>query len=422
MAEPIQPQGASLRITINITNQESLYWLTKSPADPKSLKNSMERDPFKGLLNRGQLDSQRDDMNRDLEEIKDAVGENLELKDWNTITHVLHRLFKRGRILAYQLLGVNNLGTVERTFLAACPGWDNEARRPHLIEVDAPLMDIVPLELFPLFGMTFPGRITEDGRLFQVARRFLGFSTIVKRVNPHSFSEGPPDLKAAPTLPVKFFRSSDLDSAQRELDFLLGRKELKLDHVWPTKRYTDEQFARNLASFLCHPERRFNNSKQHLPDQIHHFSCHCSADDDLSGRSFLSLGGAYRDYEVTIDDLTDWFADRSNSRRRTKAEGLPLIFLNACGSSIIRPSGVASFPGLFLGNGNRGFIGTETSIPDDFAAEFSIRFYSKLFQRKSLGRAVHSAKWSMLQRYRNPLGIFYTVYANTDTKISNRRN
>jgi hypothetical protein len=80
---------------------------------------------------------------------------------------------------------------------------------------------------------------------------------------------------------------------------------------------------------------------------------------------------------------------------------------------------VVSFPKFFLKeNRNRGFIGTETNVPDGFAAEFSQMFYRSLLRGVSLGRAIYDAKWAMLREKNSPLGILYTVYADPDLCVS----
>jgi hypothetical protein len=77
------------------------------------------------------------------------------------------------------------------------------------------------------------------------------------------------------------------------------------------------------------------------------------------------------------------------------------------------PNGITSFPEMFLFNvGNRGVIGTETRIPDQFAAEFSEQFYLNLVRGATLGMAVFNARWTLLKRRNNPLGLLYSVYAN----------
>jgi hypothetical protein len=77
-----------------------------------------------------------------------------------------------------------------------------------------------------------------------------------------------------------------------------------------------------------------------------------------------------------------------------------------------------SFPRFFLqDNRNRGFIGTETNVPDAFAANFSRYFYSGLLNGLNLGEAIYEAKWAMLKNC-NPLGILYTNYADPELRVS----
>jgi len=94
-------------------------------------------------------------------------------------------------------------------------------------------------------------------------------------------------------------------------------------------------------------------------------------------------------------------------------ESYPLAFLNACGTSKTIPTALTSFPKGFLRT-YRGVIGTETPIPDDFAAAFSAKFYARFVRGYSLGEALHRARWDFLQQSCNPLGILYTAYANPD--------
>ena len=54
------------------------------------------------------------------------------------------------------------------------------------------------------------------------------------------------------------------------------------------------------------------------------------------------------------------------------------MFLNACGSAAVDVFSASSFVKLFIENGNRGFLGTETRVPDTFAAKLSRRFYQEL--------------------------------------------
>src|SRR5262249_34664392 len=98
----------------------------------------------------------------------------------------------------------------------------------------------------------------------------------------------------------------------------------------------------------------------------------------------------------------------------------PLVFLNACGSGSTNPSGVASFPALFLANNHRGFIGTEVAIPDDPAAAFSGYFYTRLLDGEPVGQALYGAEWDLLDNDESLLGMVYVSYADPELALRNR--
>jgi hypothetical protein len=95
----------------------------------------------------------------------------------------------------------------------------------------------------------------------------------------------------------------------------------------------------------------------------------------------------------------------------------PLVFANACQTSTIQPGAAASFPEIILKNGNTGFIGTETVVPDEVACEFAKCFYENLLHGNTLGDSVMNARYELLRRYHNPLGILYVFYAEPDMRV-----
>ena len=80
-------------------------------------------------------------------------------------------------------------------------------------------------------------------------------------------------------------------------------------------------------------------------------------------------------------------------------------------------TGVGSFPEVFLDVGNRSVIGTETRIPDAFAAAFSEKFYLTLIRGDPVGVSLFTARWSLLKHLRNPLGILYTLFGIPDLHV-----
>ena len=91
--------------------------------------------------------------------------------------------------------------------------------------------------------------------------------------------------------------------------------------------------------------------------------------------------------------------------------------MNSCGSGSLDPSGPGSFPDLFLGKGFSGFIGTETVVPEDYAAEFARDFYDNLLNELTLGKAFVLTRWRLLKGYSNPLGIIYTLFTEPEMGV-----
>jgi hypothetical protein len=138
----------------------------------------------------------------------------------------------------------------------------------------------------------------------------------------------------------------------------------------------------------------------------------------------MQLRGAGRDVRVTIGELGAELVrlaaesaeqDRPCMQRADK----PLVVMNACGTSVLNATSAVSFPALFLkDNENRGFVGTEIAVPDDVASTFSRFLYGELFLNScSLGEAVRRARRQLLERYGNPLGLAYSVYADPDMRV-----
>jgi hypothetical protein len=103
------------------------------------------------------------------------------------------------------------------------------------------------------------------------------------------------------------------------------------------------------------------------------------------------------------------------------ADSRPFVFLNACSSSLVDPLGATSFPNLFLERFHcRGFVGSETTVSDAVAAEFSRAFYTYLLQGVPLGEAFHNARWRLAREFGNPLGLFYSCYADPKMSVAKR--
>lgn len=349
-------------------------------------------------------------LKRSLDQVKDLVrGQNLTLEN---ASQALGKLNERGLTLVWQIFGESSEQVVN-IFQKSFPAWRAEGA-PAVMSVTAELSRFIPIEFLPLFELSEWPIVDDLATLEAAARRFPGFSVIVRREFPNTSISQDIVIKNEPKLPLKCFVNRSLRGSETEVNFFKSNESyIDIDGPWPMSKLSSSEFSKSIASYLRYADERFDGQPRAPIDQIQHFICHCEIDEDVSSDSILRFSDGN---EVTISALEAKFAIPSS---KNKPQFGPLIFLNACGTSRVDPMAVTSFPRFFLEeNRNRGFIGTETNVPDSFAAEFSRRFYRGLLKGLSLGRAIHDAKWGMLRDRMSPLGILYTVYADPDLHVS----
>jgi hypothetical protein len=412
------------------------------------IESQSGRVTVEGTFDRLGISSQKTAIKRDLDRFTGALGKNVEV-GFGEASKALQILHARGRTLLQSLFcrQPDKLKQAIDLFRASCPGWrragwDEDVPPPSLVQVDAPVRDIVPFDLLPILQYDEPGEVYDLDSLARAANSFLGFSAIVeRRILTKKPSEGVKDthtlpldanpelLNGDPKLRIQFFRYSGLSGAQIEERFLSNHPLVEFDGPWPKDGEAIPEFSRELAANLLEPTQGFYTQSPCRPDQISHFACHCDTSPDNYEDYTLKLAGVGlwpAQQTVTYRELQDKFfafdMESPNKHSSGTDKVRPLIFLNACGSSEVDPAGLASFPELFLDFGHRGFIGTETKIPDRFAAAFSEAFYVAFLNGERLGEAIYRARWNSLKRFRNPLGLLYGVYANPDMRVSSHRS
>jgi hypothetical protein len=287
------------------------------------------------------------------------------------------------------------------------------------------IAEIIPTEC--LVFDRFRGEIKNLQDMTKAVSGILGFSFIIRRVvNQFGLSQKQ-ELNNIPKLPLKYFHYESLAASEIERAFFERNTEyFDLDGPWPAE---DTYFAvEDFVKYLFRPDIGFCPTREerkleHSVDEIHHLSCHCSTEEKESRHHYLELTGSggieLGSMQDALQDYLDILED-SSDKDRVYEDG-PLVFLNACGSSSLSPLGVISFPEYFLDrnkNRNCGFIGSETRIPDRFAAEFSKQFYLHLIQGFGVGESVFIARHKLLRKFKNPLGILYTSYVNPYLHVS----
>ncbi len=179
-----------------------------------------------------------------------------------------------------------------------------------------------------------------------------------------------------------------------------NKKHFTVRTRWP------ESYTGNAAEKLT-TELLENNS------QVHHFISHCDSSPKADWRKSLQFGRK----NIKLSKLKAYhFEKDENSHDKLKNT---LLFLNNCGSASITPLTSVNFPQLFIEKfGYKGFIGTEHDIPDNFACQFAKVFYAYFLKQGHLGMGLFRTRWFFAKTHHNPLGLFYTLYANPDIRLS----
>ena len=302
-------------------------------------------------------------------------------------------------------------------FSSACPGWRTGQPRIPLVHAISPFSDYFPWEFLPLFDPYDEPQVTTLPELEAACRRFLGFGSVVERRSLAKSAAA--ILDATGSLPVRVVYEASYQGAQAELGFLRSRQpKVHIEGPYPHPGHQDG-CAPSLAQQLRDPTLGVDGQHRYRPDQIVHFACHCETPrdhppDDYTMRLAAEDGTSQT---IRLDDLIDGMHRADAWDHPDRHNRMPLVFLNACGTSVMDPASAASFLKPFADNRNRGFIGTMANVPDWLAARFSRTFYTELFSGRSAGEALHTSKWNLLYDYANPLGILYSLYADAGLRI-----
>jgi hypothetical protein len=387
-------------------------------------RDSTGKRPIPCAIDSEKLPALRRWVGEELQQVKNFLGTDLRPRSLKKAKRALNHLLEIGMYLADEIFG-DNLLLIQQRFQDLHPTWGELERVVPIVTIVASLEKTLPLELLPIFGPLKLEHIdlrsvSEEFALDQYLRRFLGFSVIVKRVIAREGEPRPGVLKNHPKLPIKLFVESTLPGVRKEIGYFTKTAAPWIDaEIWPKKG--NRGTVSDLVRKVWHCDQRTGTAPQNFSDQVHHFACHCDTTDKHSPKHYLTLGRNKADaFRATIREI---IAIRATLNRGDlpSADSRPFVFLNACSSSLVDPSGATSFPNLFLRRFHcRGFVGSETTVSDAVAAEFSRTFYTCLLQGAPLGEAFHSARWCLAREFGNPLGLFYSCYADPEMSVANR--
>jgi hypothetical protein len=424
-----------LSITIEIKNQDSQ--LVFSDVQVRGV-------PFRGRVYRGARD-QRLVLHRALQRIVSEIGADATdaspglvrrtieriaairryraRRHWARVTQAVRWLYERGQSLNEDLFG-DEVHEAQTIFERACPFWDKAepATLTHvpLIEIKGHLADAPPIEFLPLLAPEKqpPANIENITELTNALRPFVGFSALIKRTLDDRSQSQISELPGTPMLPVKFFRNMTLRYAGRELANLQRERRIAVDS-WPDAAALQRpDFACHVAHNLwIHDGARFDGSLSGAPFQVMHFACHCTTEGEADNYALMFGETGDTSTRVSLDQLKACRQQNGKQIRAYRDAAHPLVFMNACDSSVMDPTAVTSFPDFFLSRGSCAYIGTEAPVPDALAELISDAFYTELLTGASIGAALYRAKWHLAQVHNNPLGLLYMLYGNPDVTL-----
>lgn len=405
--------GTSISINLNTSNNQHEWTFTPIKGATLIVNNHFG----------GNLGDERKHLRQILEVFRGYFPNKAErFEDWGKISMAVNLLESFGQGMGERLFGYHEWGYVKHFFRKQLQQSLREDE-PFLVEVITPPAGITPIEFLPVFAEgKKPSTIRNAMDLEAAMRQFPAFSAVVRRVvlTGHPY-ERDNIIEAYPRLPLKLFYHAGLKGALKEKAFFEKMPMLELRGPWPIEDIPLDQIVETLADHLLDPSKKFQGRGACPPDQIQHFACHCDTSGPSSLEHSITLAHAPKaDRRVRIGELEEKIGRRAGWMKKKDAGVSPLIFLNACGSNAMTPMDSTSFLGLFH-HISRGMIGTEALVPDQFAAAFSESFYRYLIKHESLGKSIQQARLDMLRRHYIPLGILYTLYADSDIRVGNRR-
>jgi hypothetical protein len=163
---------------------------------------------------------------------------------------------------------------------------------------------------------------------------------------------------------------------------------------------------------------------------IVHFACHAENPKGAGAtRAYLSLTAHDNQLEMALHKLLTW-QEKGFMHR-------PFVFLNACSSAT--PGHMLqtlSFPTEILNFGAGGVVATACTIHDGFASAFASELYRRLLGQgkdsddskgqgrsripstsSDIGVALMETRLHFLEKYNNPLGLAYGLYAVSNQQL-----
>jgi hypothetical protein len=392
------PKGAAFALDVERTG--GVDSLVLSVPDPT-------RVIFRATVRAKDVNAAVDHLRVTLEKIHDIAGNSLQLTPQQS-SDTVDAMNDVAPGLAYGLFRGQPLGRFYEIARLRSPAALVPAHPPRIVEVRTPEDFAFPFELLP--WQLLP-RANRDPAIR--ARCLLGMSAIVRRRLDEERRTAWGRIENHPVLPVTVFRHENLTAADREIDYLNKAGDVvDLNGPWPRpgQNLPPTTAVRHL---LDSREGLDDATRRTTPVAVLHLACHCDTKNDAVSQHFLDLGGPHG--TISYADLT---TQASTPEAWSAARPRPLVFLNACGSAAPHLADRTSFTQFFIDQDFIGVLGTLCDISDEVAAHFAMVFYEALLRGRTVGEAMYDARWHLMDRHLNPLGLLYTYYGNPDLKLA----
>ena len=406
------PEGAALRLDVTGGGNARTMDVFAGDSEIRLARWSLDAEEVRDVL---------DEVRETLKQIHRVAGMSLDLTPQRS-AEAVDKLLYFAKGVGYGLFG-ERLGDLYEQAELRAPGAFDPSVAARIVEVTAPPDFSYPFELLTWRDPEdLPQEQRQDPALR--ARALLGMAAIVRRrfdskqedgeEQGEGEGEGRARIENEETLRVTVFRNPSLTGAKKEVDYFTDIGGLvKVYGPWPREGALAEfAAARHLMNSCIGLD-----GKPRQPVAVLHLACHCSTTGEAANFHYLNVGREYG--KVSLGDLKKELTARQVADAPIPR---PLVFLNACGTAVPQMADRSSFTKFLLRKKFLGVLGTLCDISNTVAAHFAMVFYEALLSGKTVGEAMHEARWHLMDRHRNPLGLLYTFYGNVDLKVSRSRD
>lgn len=376
-----QDYPVKINLTINRAGEQYIMYIQVQDGSP--LEAAIDMSPH-----------DLEDLNKQLQEELQAIGSDNIKSEKSLATE-----------LEAQLLPLAEMG--HRAFKKVFGNHDTWKRLQKWLTPDQQTsIQIVSESFFLPWELLYPVPVSLDEPLSY--EHFWGMNYSISRVIPQRPCPG----AFEPTV-IFFFHQPTLglmtcrrltSVVEKEIPFfvsLVREKKIlliELRALDPTKKR--EEFG-ELRSFL------------NTAFDLIHLACHASCDSRSHSLSHIRVSN---DFKISLNDMGNYLVDSENEP--LVFGGYPLVILNACETGNLNPLYTSFFAKEFLKHGARGVVATECEVPDAFAADFAQQLYGHLLDGKPLGESLLATRRYFLEKYHNPSGLLYSMYAPPSIRLA----